>query len=176
MGTKVIFLDRDGTINIDKGYVYRVEDWQWTQAAPEALKLLQEAGFSLVVITNQSGIAHGLYTLDQMQALHQFMEDELGKSGVKLDAVLFCPHGRDGTCDCRKPKTGMADQAEKIIGPIDYTSSWTIGDKAADLMFGKKLGTSTALIKSKYWDKESLGDEPDLIVDSLSQAAATIVK
>lgn len=173
---KVIFLDRDGTINIDSGYVYKIEDWQWMAGAIEGMKLLQKAGFVLTVITNQSAVAVGKYTVEDIQVLHRFMVDELQKHGVKIAAIAFCPHGRDqDDCDCRKPKIGMARQIEVRIGPIDYASSWTIGDKELDVAFGKNVGTKTALMRSQYWEEEKVQEQPDLVVDSLLDAAKKIV-
>lgn len=174
MATKVIFLDRDGTINVDHGFVYLTEAWEFCVQAPEAMKMLQEAGYTLTIITNQSGIAHGLYTEGQMQAVHEYMKQELAKTGVTITAVGVCPHGQDSMCDCRKPKIGMAQQIEKQIGPIDYAQSWTIGDKIKDLEFGKNAKTRTALIRSTYWREAELKQEPDLIVDSLYEFAVAI--
>lgn len=169
MSKKVIFLDRDGTINKDRDHVYLIEHWEWQPGAREALKQLHEAGFTLVVVTNQGGVGHGFYTLEQMHELHAYMQAELEKSGVLLAAIAFCPHRKDAGCDCRKPKTGMAQQIEAKIGPIEYASSWTIGDKDKDVGFGKGVGTKTALIRSQYWAAADLKDNyPDMIVDSLA--------
>ncbi len=173
--TKVVFLDRDGTINVDNGYVHRTADWQFTEKAPEGLKLLQEAGYILAIITNQSGIGHGMYTESDMHALHEYMKGELTKQGVSIATIAYCSHGRDqNTCDCRKPKIGMAKQIEQKIGPIDYAHSWTIGDKQADVGFGKNAGTKTALIRSNYWQEPDLTQPPDLIVGSLYDFAQRV--
>ncbi|MDP3996934.1 MAG: HAD family hydrolase [Candidatus Andersenbacteria bacterium] len=174
-GHKVFFLDRDGTINIDDGFTYKIEDWRFTERAPEALIALRDAGFKLAVITNQSGIAAGLYTAEDMKKLHEYMEEELAKSGAKLDYIAYCPHGREDICDCRKPRTGMAKQVEAALGPIDYGNSWMIGDKEADLGFGKALGMHTALITSRFWEEDKLSDRPDLIVDSLFEAVKMVL-
>lgn len=173
---KVVFLDRDGTINVDSGFVHRVEDWRWSPGAIEGMKLLQEAGFTLTVITNQSAIALGKYTVDDMHALHRFMLDELHRQGIQIAAIAFCPHGRDqDDCDCRKPKIGMAKQIEAQIGAIDYGQSWTIGDKELDVLFGKNAGTKTALLRSRYWTELELQAKPDFIAGNLLEAAQKIV-
>src|SRR5262245_40432987 len=154
---KVIFLDRDGTINIDHGYVYRVADWQLIEGAIEGLRILQAAGFRLAVVTNQSGVARSYYRLEDVEILHQHMRRQLAEAGVQLDAIALCPHGESPPCDCRKPRTGMARLAEQQLGaPIDYGASWTIGDKLTDLQFGISLGTQVALIRSRYWDDSQL--------------------
>src|SRR5262245_6668268 len=102
MPAKVAFLDRDGTLNVDHGYVYRVSDWQFTDRAMEALQWLKSAGFRLALVTNQSGIARGFYRLQDMLVLHEHMQAQLSVAGLSLDAVAFCPHGEIPPCDCRK--------------------------------------------------------------------------
>ncbi len=171
----MIFLDRDGTINFDLGYVYRVEDWRWADAkVPEALRKLQAEHYKLVVVTNQSGIGHGLYTLQDMQILHHHMEQELAKAGVKLDLIMFCPHARDSGCACRKPGTGMIEEAAQKLGKIDLGSSWAVGDKLIDMEMGQNAGTKTVLLRSKYWTKNDMINrekQPTLVADTLIKAA-----
>lgn len=171
---KVVFLDRDGTINVDKGYVHTIGQWEWQPNAQAALKMLQTADYQLAIVTNQSGVGHELYTEEAMHVLHDHMIDELKKTDVTFAAIEYCLHRRDGTCECRKPGTTMAHAIEKKVGDIDYAESWTIGDKIADMQFGKNLGTKTALIRSRYWDEETLPAKPDIIVSSLFEAAETI--
>lgn len=175
MAARVVFIDRDGPVNVDCGFVSKKEDWQFAEKSPEALRKLQDAGFALGIITNQSGIARGLYTVADMQAVHKYMNDGLAKHGVTINAIAFCPHDRDSTCDCRKPAPGMAYQIEQKIGPVSYPESWTVGDKIADIKFGKAVGTKTALMRSKYWQESELMIQPDIIVDSLWEAAGKIV-
>jgi D-glycero-D-manno-heptose 1,7-bisphosphate phosphatase len=172
---KVVFLDRDGTINVDAGFVHKIDDWEWCAGAIEALKKLQDSGFKLVVVTNQSGIGHGLYTEKNMNDVHTFLESELKKHGVSLAAIFFCPHKRDAGCDCRKPRAGMIDGLEEKIGNVDFNNSWIVGDKAADIGFGKNMHVKTALIKSKYWEEDELEYKPDIIVESLLEATKTII-
>ncbi len=172
---KVVFLDRDGTINVDRGYVYRREEWEWIPGAVDALKQLVVAGFKLAVVSNQSGIGHGLYTVSDVRALHTFMQQELAAQGIVLAAVVFCPHQRGRGCRCRKPAVGMARQAERLLGAVDYAASWAVGDKVADAEFGKNLGTHTALIRGAYWQEATLLEKPDLVVGSLHEAAHGIV-
>lgn len=177
MSKKVIFLDRDGTINVDHGYVNEAAQWEWVEGAIDACKQLQDAGYTLAIVTNQSGIAQGLYSEEDMHALHRYMLDEFERHGVYIAVVAFCPHDRNqDDCDCRKPKSGMAKQVEAVIGDIDYANSWIIGDKEADVGFGKNAGTHTALIQSKYWTESELSLKPDIIVPSLKEAAEHIVK
>lgn len=174
--SRAIFLDRDGTINVDHGFVYRVQDWQFTEAAPEALKLLQDDGWLLILITNQSGIGHEFYTEADMHRLHAYMAAELKKFGVTLDGIAFCPHRRDGDCVCRKPKTGMLDQVSVLLASVDMSQSWMIGDKEVDVRFGQQVGTKTALLPSRYWQQDTLTVKPDLLPKSLYKFATSITK
>ena len=175
MPRRVVLLDRDGTINVDDGYVYRTEDFHLIPQAPEAIQRLRDWGASIGVVTNQSGVAAGLYSAGDVKVLHDFMHDQLRDHGTWVDAVAFCLHSQDDDCDCRKPRIGMAKQIEQQLGePIDFSSSWMIGDKPSDIEFGNRLGTHTALIRSRYWNSNELSVEPDLIVNSLYEAARLI--
>ena len=172
---RVVFLDRDGTINVDDGYVYRAEDWAFCDGAAEGVRLLKSEGFAVAVVTNQSGIARGLYTAQDVERLHRFAERELSAQGAAIDAIAFCPHGADDGCRCRKPATGMADQvAESLGAAIDYAGSWMIGDKVTDIEFGFRLGARTALLTSRYWTPSDLVRPPDVLADSLWEAARKI--
>ena len=133
------FLDRDGVLNVDRGYVYRPDQLEWIAGAPEAVRLLNEAGYAVIVVTNQSGIARGLYDEAAMHQFHAYMQDALRAHGAHIDAFYYCPHHPDGTikslavrCNCRKPGTGMFEQAAREW-PIDRARSFMIGDKDADM-------------------------------------------
>lgn len=177
---RVAFLDRDGTIIIDKHYLRRPEDVELLPGTVEGLRTFRDAGYVLVVVTDQSGVARGYFTEEDVRAVHARLEELLLGHGIRLAAILYCPHHPHGTvaayalaCDCRKPKPGMARQAEALRGPIDYARSWSIGDKPSDVEFGKNLGTKTALIRSEYWTSAP-EPPPDLIVNSLMEAAQKI--
>ncbi len=143
-GNKAIFLDRDGTINIDKDYLYRIQDFKFIPKAPEAMKLLQDAGYKLFIITNQSGIARGYYTEDDYKVLNDWIIKTLAEDySVHISASYYCPHlptSYTGSivekyridCNCRKPKLGLFVEAitEHII---DLSRSYAIGDKLRDL-------------------------------------------
>lgn len=172
---KVIFLDRDGVINVDHGYVHEVEKFEFANGAIEGMKKLQAAGYKLAIVTNQSGIAAGYYGIAEMEKLHEYMLKEIAKSGVIISVLAYCPHGREGNCECRKPKLGMIKKIEVALGEIDYANSWMIGDKEIDMQMGKAAGTRTVLVRSKYWKKEDLVAHPDMVVDSLREAAELIV-
>lgn len=135
---KAVFLDRDGTINVEKNYLYRIEDFEFLPGVVDALKLLQQAGYLLIIITNQSGIGRGYYTEADFQKLNSWMIDTLKNSGVYITDVYFCPHLPDAKidkyrkeCNCRKPKLGMYEQAV-IDHSISLPNSFAIGDKIRD--------------------------------------------
>ncbi len=145
----VVFLDRDGVITIDRGYTYRVEDYALVPGVVDGLRALKKTGFSLVVITNQSGIARGLFSEEAYRAFTEHMVSDLENKGVYLDGVLHCPHHpTEGIgkyrvdCDCRKPKPGMIYAAEQQFGPFDYANAWVIGDKITDIEAGKNAHVS----------------------------------
>ena len=131
LNKKAVFLDRDGTINVDKNYLYKIEDFEFLPGAVEALRLLQSSGYLLIIITNQSGIARGYFTEDDYLKLNDFMLSELERLGVHISKSYYCPHGPDSKCNCRKPKTGLFDEAVREFG-IDLSKSFAIGDKPRD--------------------------------------------
>ncbi len=139
---KAVFLDRDGTLNSDEGhyYVYRPEDFVLNEGVVEGLKLLQEKGFLLIVVTNQGGVAKGIYTKEEVQKVHQKMCKLLEQEGVDLTDIYCCPHHETvAECKCRKPKVGML---EKAIWEYDLDASkcWLIGDSERDVMAGENAG------------------------------------
>lgn len=151
---KVVFLDRDGTINVEKNYLYKIEDFEYIDGAIEALKLLLQYGYLLVIITNQSGIARGYYTEKQCQELNDWMLADLAKEGIDIAKIYYCPHHPNGiipeykkNCDCRKPNVGLFRQAEKEL-QIDMNKSYAIGDKMRDLAICDVSGVTGILLGS----------------------------
>jgi D-glycero-D-manno-heptose 1,7-bisphosphate phosphatase len=147
---KAAFLDRDGVINQDRAYVHRWEDFEFVPGAIEGMRRLQEAGYALVIVTNQSGLARGYYTEAQYQALTAALREELARQGVKLDGVYHCPHHPKGTvpelsidCDCRKPAPGMVLQAARELG-LSLPDSLLIGDKPGDIEAARAAGVGRA--------------------------------
>lgn len=129
---KAVFLDRDGTINRDFGYVYQKEKLEFLPGVLEALKRIQEHGFKLIIITNQSGVGRGYFSLEQYKEFEIYLLEEMKKHGVIIDEVYFCPHDPEEECLCRKPLTGMFYQAAEDF-KIDWEQSYAIGDKERDL-------------------------------------------
>lgn len=139
---KAVFIDRDGVINSDEGhyYIYRVEDFKINSDIPQALKLLSDAGFALVVITNQGGVAKGKYTLSDVNNVHQYLKKELAKYDVELDGIYVCPHHEAvEPCVCRKPSPYMIQQAFVDLD-IDPSKSFMIGDSERDIIAGDAAG------------------------------------
>ncbi|MBQ6975026.1 MAG: D-glycero-beta-D-manno-heptose 1,7-bisphosphate 7-phosphatase [Selenomonadaceae bacterium] len=149
---KAIFFDRDGVLNVDVIDLHELEKFQWIDGAVDAIKLCNERGFLVVVITNQSGIARGIFTEDDVKKIHSNMQAELEKVGAHIDAFYYCPHHPNGTvepyakvCDCRKPKPGLILSACKDLD-IDPEKSVMIGDKMRDIESGKNAGVKGAIL------------------------------
>ena len=133
------FLDRDGVLNVDPGYTHKPDQLEWIAGAPEAVRMLNDVGYYVFVITNQSGVARGYYEEATVHQFHAHMQDALQAQGAHIDAFYYCPHHPDGTvkdlavrCRCRKPGTGMLEQAAREW-PIDLSRSFLIGDKDDDM-------------------------------------------
>ena len=181
---KAVFLDRDGTINEEKDYLHRIEDFAFIPGAPEAIRRLKEAGFLVIVVTNQSGVARGYFSRDDVDLLHDHIQRELGKIGTAIDAFYFCPHHPEKgvgelkvDCDCRKGRPGMLLQAAAEHG-IDLAASWMIGDKRADLEAGRAAGCRSLLVRTGYGEEElakGAGALAETVVDDLPAAADYIL-
>jgi D-glycero-D-manno-heptose 1,7-bisphosphate phosphatase len=133
------FLDRDGVLNVDRGYVHRPEQLEWIAGAPESVRLLNDAGYYVLVITNQSGVARGFFDEAAVISFHAHMQHALAEKGAHVDAFYYCPHHPEGmvksfamACSCRKPRPGMLERATREW-PIDKRESFLIGDKDDDL-------------------------------------------
>ena len=144
---KAAFFDRDGTINVEKNYLYKVEDFEFIKGIPQLIKNYNDEGYIVIVVTNQAGIARGYYTEEDMNILHSYINEQLAKIGAHIDAFYFCPHHPDitGECNCRKPKTGMLKKAIKEWN-IDVTESILYGDKPWDIEAGEKCGISKCFL------------------------------
>lgn len=141
MMNKALFLDRDGVINKEKNYLYKIEDFEFIDGVFETCKYFQDNGYLIIVITNQAGIARGKYTEDDYQTLTNWMIKEFEKNNIKISKVYYCPHHPDfsGDCECRKPNPGMILQAKKDFD-IDLSQSILVGDKNSDIEAGINAG------------------------------------
>lgn len=174
---KAIFLDRDGTINVEKDYLIAPADLVLLPGVGAALRRGQEAGYLLVVVTNQSGVARGYFTTDEVEALHDHLQRELLSDGVQIDAFYLCPHhpAYGASCDCRKGAPGMLLQAAREHH-IDLAASWMIGDKRSDIEAGSNAGCRSILVRTGYGAQQESGlPSSTLIADSLSEAVELIL-
>jgi D-glycero-D-manno-heptose 1,7-bisphosphate phosphatase len=180
---KAVFLDRDGTINSDKNYLYKIEDFEFTYKAVEALALLQKYGYKLVIVTNQSGVARGYYTEEDVVLLHEWLKEYLIGKGIHIDGIYYCPHHPEGTvrkyacsCDCRKPAPGLYYKAIHDLD-IDTQASFAVGDSLRDLEICKLTDIKGILISrgDSNLNRGENGSMPDYdIASNLYEAALMI--
>ena len=175
-----IFLDRDGTLNPDHGYIRSPDQYELFPGVPQALAKLKQAGARLIVVTNQSGVGRGLLAIEELDVIHQKLRLLLQEAGVSLDGIYFCPHHPDERCDCRKPSTGMIDQAQRD-GAVDLSRSYLIGDKARDMELATRIGARGILVTTacdpalQAETRASEEGERHWIASSLAEAAELIL-
>ncbi|AYD41396.1 D-glycero-beta-D-manno-heptose 1,7-bisphosphate 7-phosphatase [Clostridium fermenticellae] len=157
---KAVFLDRDGTINVEKNYLYKIKDFEFINGAPEAIKILNDNKYKVIVITNQAGVARGYYTENDIKILHSYIQSQLRKYNAHIDAFYYCPHHPTAgigeyriDCECRKPKNGLFKKAIKDFN-IDVHESFALGDKVSDLKPALELGIKSILLKTGYGIRE----------------------
>jgi len=145
MGTeKALFLDRDGIINVDHGYTFAIEGFEFMRGIFDLLHLFQERGHRLFIVTNQSGIGRGYYTEEDYRKLTAWMLERIKERGIAVDGVFHCPHTPEEHCHCRKPETGMIEQALQSH-PVDLKRSWLIGDKQSDIQLAYNAGIGDSI-------------------------------
>ena len=173
-----VFLDRDGTINEEKEYLWRIEDFAFIDGVPAAIRRLKEAGFRVIVVTNQSGVARGYYDLAAVDNLHRHLQAELARHGTAVDAFYVCPHHPDHgigelrrDCDCRKGAPGLLLQAAAEHA-LDLSRSYMVGDKAADLEAGRRAGCTSLLVLTGYGRETAATLIDDAVVRCADLAAA----
>lgn len=149
---KAIFLDRDNTINYDHGYIYKKEDFKFLKGSIEGLKMLYDMGYILIIVSNQSGIGRGYFTVNDLLNVNNYMLDELEKHGVKIKEIFYCPHTDEDNCECRKPKTKLFYDAIKKYD-INVNKSYAIGDRERDLCICEKEPIKGILITEEKSDK-----------------------
>ena len=181
-----VFLDRDGTLIEDVGYLRTVRDLRLFPWTVDAVRALNHAGLPVVVITNQSGIARGLLTEETVHDVHRHLSSLLEGGGAHVDAYYYCPHHPDGSvatytrrCDCRKPGRGMIDRAAADLG-IEPSRSFVVGDKWLDVGAARTVGGRGILVRTGYGAAEEREPQPDLsadaVVDNLIEAVGWILR
>jgi D-glycero-D-manno-heptose 1,7-bisphosphate phosphatase len=153
---RAVFLDRDGTINVERDYLHKIEDFEFIPGVPEAIKRLRAAGFLVIVVSNQSGVARGYFNERVVNQLHRHIQTELSRYGTSIDAFYFCTHHPEKgvgeyriACDCRKGAPGMLLQAASEHN-IDLSESFMVGDKLADIEAGERAGCRSFLVLTGY--------------------------
>lgn len=169
-----VFLDRDGTIIEDVNYCRRVEDVRLIGGAAEAISLLNKAGFKVVVITNQSGIARGYFSESTLRAIHERMISDILKEGGRIDAIYYCPHHPDDGCRCRKPRTALFERAARELS-LDIRASYVVGDRISDILAGKVLGCTTVFVETGPISAEWDGLSADYKARNLLEGAKWII-
>ena len=173
MSKKIIFLDRDGVINKEVGYLHKIKDFEFIDGVFGACMYLQKLDYQLIIVTNQSGISRGYYSEDEFHAVNNWMLEQFSARGVDVLDVFFCPHGPEDGCSCRKPKPGMLLTA-KEKHDIDTSKSWMIGDKEADVSAANAAGiNNTILVKSGH-DIDEENSNANYVLGSNKQAQTVI--
>lgn len=183
-----VFLDRDGTVNEEVGYLCDLDNLRLIPGAGAAIKRLNEAGLKVVLVTNQSGVARGYFPEALVHETHERLDRMLRKEGARIDAVYYCPHHpTEGNsrytmiCDCRKPGTGLIDRAARDLA-LDVKRSYVVGDKWSDVELGQRAGAHSILVQSGFAPDdpgnvrpENLR-EPDFVAHTITEAAEWIVR
>ena len=175
---RAVFLDRDGTINVEKNYLYKIADFEFIPGAQDAIKMLKAAGYLVIVVSNQAGIARGYFDESDVEQLHQHMQAELAAYGTSIDAFYFCPHHPDEglgaykvQCECRKGKPGMLLQAA-LEHDLDLQHSFMVGDKLADIVAGERAGCKSILVLTGYGATTALKPEAAAVEKCLDLGCA----
>lgn len=185
---KAVFLDRDGTINEEMGYINHISRFVIFDFVPEAIRILNEGGFKVVVVTNQSGVARGYFDEQLVKEVHKKLIEKVEQAGAHIDGIYYCPHHpREGKppyrldCECRKPKTGMIQKAKDALN-IDINRSFIIGDRYKDVEFGYKAGLRPVMVLTGYGRGEYIYQQkqwqrmPEKICANLLEAVQWIIK
>ena len=178
---RAVFLDRDGTIAEEMGYVNHVDRLQIFPYAADAIRQLNRAEIPVIVVTNQSGIARNIFPESLVHEVHKKMISELAAAGAWIDAIYFCPHKSEDVCECRKPNPGMLERAAREHG-LDLASSWVVGDRYADLEMAHAAGAHGILVMTGYGRGEyelhraAWPRQPDLVTENLSDAVRHILR
>ena len=181
-----VFLDRDGTLIEEVGYLDRPERVELYPYSADAIRALNRAGLRIVMVTNQSGVARGFFAESMVHAVHTHIERLLAQAGAYIDAYYYCPHHPDGkvveyarVCDCRKPARGLVDRAARELG-IDPGRSFTVGDRWLDVALAREVGAAGVLVRTGYGLTEEQrppnGLVADAVVDNLAAAASWILQ
>ena len=182
-----VFLDRDGTINEQMGYINHLSRFQLLPGVGRAIERLNQAGWPVVVVSNQSGVARGYFPPDLVEEVHDLMVELLSRDGARLDGIYYCPHHPRAElddfrreCNCRKPRTGLFEQAALDLN-LDLSESYVVGDRSSDLKAGRNIGAKSILVLTGYGRGEleyvlpRKGVKPDFVAETLNDAVDHIL-
>lgn len=172
-----VFIDRDGTINEDSGYVSSPSEVVLIKGAAEAIRSLNSLNIPVVVITNQSGVGRGYFTEDGLRAVNERLIELLKQGGARIDGLYYCVHLPEDDCGCRKPKTGLITKAASLLG-IDPRLSYVIGDKASDVGLARNAGAKAVMVLTGHGrkDYQTLSDAPDFVADDIASAVEWVIE
>lgn len=169
-----LILDRDGVINEDSDdYIKSPEEWLPIPGSLEAIAVANRAGFRVVVVTNQSGLARGYFDIDTLNAMHQKLHKKLARLGGKVEAIFFCPHGPNDGCECRKPKPGMLKEIQKRLN-ISLENVWFVGDSFSDVKAARAAGATPKLVLTGKGERTLASDNDLSDVEIFSDLAACV--
>jgi D-glycero-D-manno-heptose 1,7-bisphosphate phosphatase len=185
---RAVFIDRDGTISAEVGYINHITRYQVFPFAAEAVRALHAAGWLAVLVTNQAGVARGYFREEMIAQVHSLLADELWRGGARLDAIYYCPHHPTvgeppyrQDCDCRKPRPGLIHGAARQFR-LDLAGSWMVGDRYSDVVLARNAGVRSAFVLTGYGRGElehQSGDwehQPDLVAENLLEAVKEIIR
>ncbi|MEM2918749.1 MAG: HAD family hydrolase [Candidatus Altiarchaeota archaeon] len=177
---KAIFLDRDGTLIEEGGYVYSIDKVKFYPDVFDALKILSKE-YIFFIITNQSGIGEGVYTLKEFEITNNYIIEQLKQKDIRIESTYFCPHKKDDKCDCRKPSIKYIKKIISEFREISLEDSWVIGDHPSDVLMGINAGCKTAYLLTGHGEKhlnelQASGIKPTIIAKNFMQAAKEILK
>ena len=184
---RAVFIDRDGTLSEEVGYINHPERFRLFPYAGKAIKRLNDNGWLAIVTTNQAGVARGYFSEEMIETVHKGMKDKLAINGARLDAIYYCAHHPSVgeppyrfDCDCRKPKPGLITRAATDFD-VDLKNSWMVGDRYSDIQMARNAGVKSAFVLSGYgrgeWEhqRQSWTEQPDMVAENLLQVVLNIV-
>ena len=177
---RAVFLDRDGTVTEEVGYLNHLSRFRLLPGAGEAIRRLNQASVPVVVVTNQSGVARGYFPEQLVRDVHERLKTELLKAGARLDGVYYCPHVSADKCECRKPKTGMLEQAARELG-LELKGSFVVGDRHSDVELAYCAGARSILVRTGFgegelaWHAKNWPRQPERVVVDLTEAVNWIL-
>ncbi len=174
IGKSAVFLDRDGTIIYDKGFMKTPDEIELLPMAGEAIKMLNENGFFVAILSNQSGINRGMMTEEDVEKMNRRLVELLNRKGAQIDFITYCPSTPEENLPCRKPNTGMVEEVKKKFD-IDMSRSFVIGDKSSDIKLAKNIGATSMLVLTGYGKETAKEITPDIIVPNLFHAVKKIL-